>query len=595
MVDRSIDLVGKPDTLPSMPRVNDPDPPPLMAPRARNPAPQHNPVFIWPTPNHADYLFWVEKNGDLPKNQSFAYGDAYSDSVKYPNHKLVFVSPQTEEAWSRWFYASDRINQDEYNWNSIQADLGGVKFDAVERLYLYKRTDFKHADTAQAEDQGNAMPDVPEGQFPASTYLLSERVTMDAPAEELRSLYILEKRTYFLRSTIATVEHEDMLGIGQGSVVTLFYRGETPTGAGATIETLINAPSNAYWEVQSTGEVRTGQQLSHRWFAVSTLSSLDTALAAYKLSFPSSVDIDIPDELVSISTVWNSAGANGSFASDAAGRSAYVGDPEVSLSLSESANAECGGSIQPEIIPIIRSRKGRDIPSTAWFFYIKSTATTLSAADVLAKLTTLAGATVLQWPMFQPVQHTFLLKGQRGSGRAQVSASGSVSTQKARVKDPDTGVLEDQERNNKEVSSAKGTSFDYSTSFGTVVLPPTIHGAITVSNTSAPSATYTADCSVGWTPSFTAATVATYSIALPTPAESGPGTLDPTSGVAGEVSETATVALTGAVSPASLAATTPAAIPTSGLYMVGSPRVEPYKARWFKCSAQVINANVLAP
>jgi hypothetical protein len=263
-----------------------------------------------------------------------------------------------------------------------------------------------------------------------------------------------------------------------------------------------------------------------------------------------------------------------------------LGDPDVSLSLSESANAECGGSIQPEIIPIIRTRKGRDIPSTAWFFYIKSSALSLSAADVLAKLATLNGNTpVLQWPLFQPVQHTILLKGQRGSGRAQVSASGSVST----------SYGTDQERNNKEVSSAKGKSYDFSTSFGTIVLPPTIHGEITITGTTPPASTYTAECSVEWVSAFTDATVAGYSIALPVPSKSSAGVLDPSKQDEGVVSDTATVILSGAVNPTSLSATTPAAIPVTGLYMVGSPRIEPYKARWFQCHAQVINATILAP
>jgi hypothetical protein len=536
-------------------------------------------VFIWPTPNHEDYLFWVEKNGDLPKNQSFSYGTRFPDEVKYPDHKLVFVSPQTPDAWSRWFYASDRINQDAYNWEFAQADIGGVKFDAVKRTYLTLRSAFN----PEVPAMGTTMVNVPVGKF-TGTYVLAERQQQRIGQQELDSLYVQEVRTYVTKVAISDISTDPMLGIGQQKTTDLYYRGELVNET-QTIETVAADPSDPFWGLQDDGTDRSVQQISDNWWAVITISSLDDALEAYKLSFPSSVDIDLPDELVSISTVWNSAGSNGSFASDASGRSAYVGDPDVSLSLSESANAECGGSIQPEIIPIIRTRKGRDIPSTAWFFYIKSEALSLSAADVLAKLTTLAGASVLQWPLFQPVQHTILLKGQRGSGRAQVSASGSVST----------SYGTDQERNNKEVSSAQGVSYDFSTTFGTVVLPPTIHGAITISNTTPPASTYTAACSVGWTSNFTAATVAGYSIALPVPAETGPGNLDPADSGTGTVSDTATVALSASVSPTSLSATTPAAIPVTGLYMVGSPRIEPYKARWFQCHAQVINATILAP
>lgn len=552
----------------------------------RRPAPQRDPVFIWPSPNHADYLFWVERDGDIPGNKEWSYGDAYPDSAAHPNHKLVFVSPQNPGKWSKWYYASDRINQDEYNWEFTQADIGGVRFDAVARLYFYKRSEFKHTDSSGAPKQGDAMPNVPAGVFPASSFILAEREEVEAPVEELRSLYILEKRTYVLRSTISKVEHEDMLGVGQGSTITLYYRGESI--GGVPIETLIAAPSNAYWGTQSDGTVRVGEQLTHRWFAVTTYSSLDSALEAYKLSFPSSVDMDIPDELTAVNVVWSVAGSNGSFASDARGRCTYVGDPEVSLGLSESANSECGGSIQADIVPTIRTRRGRDVPSTAWFFYIKSSATTLTAADVLSKLGTLTGSTVLQWPLFQPERHTFILKGSRASGRAQVSASGSVSTQ--------YGSDGDQQRNNKEVSSAKGSSHDYSTIVTTVVLPETIHGKIDLTNpTPGVTTSFTATCSAGWNSVFTSATVAGHSIALPIPSNSDAGDLDPTSGGSGTVSQTTTINLTYGVTPTSLAATTPSEIPTSGLYMVGSPRIEPYKARWFRCSAQVVDASVFGP
>jgi hypothetical protein len=166
-----------------------------------------------------------------------------------------------------------------------------------------------------------------------------------------------------------------------------------------------------------------------------------------------------------------------------------------------------------------------------------------------------------------------------------VSASGSVSTQK-------NGT---EERNNKEVSSGKGDSYDYSTSYGTVVLQESIHPAITISNTTPPAGTYTAECTVGWDSSFTAATVASYNIALPVPSSSGAGNLDPSSGGSGTVTKTATVTLGGSVTPTTLAATTPTEIPISGKYLVGPLRIEPYKAKWFRCHAIVFDAVNLAP
>ena len=78
-----------------------------MPPQARTPPADH-PVFIWPTPEEQDLLFYVERDGRLPKYQSWTYGTAHDDATAYPNHKLVHVSPQDGKNWTRWYYAADK-------------------------------------------------------------------------------------------------------------------------------------------------------------------------------------------------------------------------------------------------------------------------------------------------------------------------------------------------------------------------------------------------------------------------------------------------------------------------------------------------------
>ena len=46
------------------PLPEDPTPP-------RSPAPSIDPVFTWPTPGREDFLFFVERNGDLPVNKNW--------------------------------------------------------------------------------------------------------------------------------------------------------------------------------------------------------------------------------------------------------------------------------------------------------------------------------------------------------------------------------------------------------------------------------------------------------------------------------------------------------------------------------------------
>lgn len=232
--------------------------------RPRSPAPNIQPVFIWPTPEEADLIFYVEKDGRLPANKQgqWEYGDSYPDVVKYPDHKLIYVSPQSDEKWSRWYYASDRINQDEYNWQHSVAGLGNAPYDTVVRTYLTPRSEYDSVDPAQ----GTAMPDVPADKFAATAFVLSDRRQIKVE-EQLDSIYILEERTYVEKVTLSGHEFDDFTGLGYLTTRTHYFRGEIVTGV-LTIEALVAAPTNAYWGLQSDGIVRSAQQISDNWWLV---------------------------------------------------------------------------------------------------------------------------------------------------------------------------------------------------------------------------------------------------------------------------------------------------------------------------------------
>ena len=232
-------------------------------PKPRDPAPRIDPVFVWPTPNHEDYLFYVERNGDLPINQNWVYGTSHPDVTKYPDHKLVYVSPQTVDRgkWSRWYYAAERILQDDYNWSTTIADIGGTKFDAVTREYLVLRADFDPA----TPTMGTAMPDTPAGKFDGE-FVLAQRQQLAAPDQELNSIFVFERRTYVKRATLSDVKMNDETGRVKKSVTNLYYRGETVSGT--PIEELAADPSNAYWGQQTNGVFRELNQLSDNWFAI---------------------------------------------------------------------------------------------------------------------------------------------------------------------------------------------------------------------------------------------------------------------------------------------------------------------------------------
>jgi hypothetical protein len=255
------------------PLPEDPQPP-------RSPAPHIDPVFIWPTPSKAEFLFFVERNGDLPENKGWAYGDPYKDAVRYPNHKLVFVSPQSTDKWSRWYYVSDRVNQEDYNWDHSTADLGGRKFNAITRTYFTLRADYDPL----APVPGDAMSDVPASLFSGYVFVAKEQREAD---ENLNPLYVFEVRTYIKRSTITQLGVDTLNGRALSSTETLYYATEVVTAA-TTAEALFAAPTNAYWGLQTDGTQRVGQQLSDHWYAITS----ETVIAGTFASGVVSVDSD---------------------------------------------------------------------------------------------------------------------------------------------------------------------------------------------------------------------------------------------------------------------------------------------------------------
>jgi hypothetical protein len=79
--------------------------------------PERVPVLSFPTPEgQADLLFYEFRDGSLPKNKTWEYGNPHPDSAKFPHHELVFVTSEGGSDWQRWYYAADRENQHLYNW-----------------------------------------------------------------------------------------------------------------------------------------------------------------------------------------------------------------------------------------------------------------------------------------------------------------------------------------------------------------------------------------------------------------------------------------------------------------------------------------------
>lgn len=239
---------------------------PDSLPRNSATPPQIHPVFIWPNPERADLLFWVEKDGKLPKNKDWAFGDPYSeDPQTYPNHKLVYVDPQEAGAkWSKWYYVSDYVNQDAYNWEHVQADIGGTKFNSVRRSYITPRSQYDPITPAQ----GAAMPLIPLGKFQEG-WVMAERKQIRTGDKELDSLYVAEERYYIQKVSLISQDIDDFTGELLTATRTWYYEGESGfTGAamGAGLD--------------ANGVSTTVEQLTAAWWLVTERQTIGPELVA---------------------------------------------------------------------------------------------------------------------------------------------------------------------------------------------------------------------------------------------------------------------------------------------------------------------------
>jgi hypothetical protein len=236
--------------------------------------PPNTPIKSWPTPNVTDVLFYVERNSLLAQYQTFEYNTPYEDKEKYPHHKLVYVTPQTEERWSRWYYAADREHQDFYNFKFTSTDIGGHNFESVTRSYLLPR----HGPNAYVAGQpaiGSNMPRTPEAVF--GHYLEDDFIVantkQDHAGMELDSLYVAVDVTYvnwcdnkslLFDESSSHVLPDETKYYGANEVVPDSLNPDNKTAA-----ELFAEPNNTFWGLRSDGTIVDGKQISCDWFTIS--------------------------------------------------------------------------------------------------------------------------------------------------------------------------------------------------------------------------------------------------------------------------------------------------------------------------------------
>jgi hypothetical protein len=267
--------------------------------------------------------------------------------------------------------------------------------------------------------------------------------------------------------------------------------------------------------------------------------NIETYLEDFLQTYPTTINMDLPRVLQSISVEWDEKSQTGY----------YNNDPDAGGLLYQFSNTDKGeASTQSAATPLVslnfQDVWSKNIPATIFIFFLKNPVT---ESEILSK----TGSS--KWPTFRPKSHVITGKGI--DLRASVSVTASVNIQQPKPNEFGGYTDESQQK-------------DYSRSVTPIIvnIPQCLHGPIVLNETKTVTATITAK-----------AKTATY------------GTI-----TALTSTETATITDTAFIKgPSLLTSTSPMAIPTTGKYLIDS-NVDFFKYGFSIVRATVIDAAVFA-
>jgi hypothetical protein len=391
-------------------------------------------IKTFPTPLPIDLIFYEVVDSAYERNNAWEYGQAHWDTKNYPNHILVFVAPQppSRDVPNRqfWYYAANREDQDLYNWTSGIANIAGMRFDTVERIYVFRRDDYNPEEL----QMGDPMPNIPVNRFPDpvttdgdnttnddspplyTNHVLAERDQMNSSDEVLNSIFIVEKRVYVKRCSITTIQTEDFFGIGGSKVDTWHYRSEVVDGV--TVETHFADPNSSYWGWQADGTQRDGLQISENWYIISNISSITDAIDDYVFTYPTLTNINLPRRLVDTQLTFNVNSGEGN--QDQDGFDMSYGELPLSTSLGLTDSCSSSISISPEVGLTFEDPDGGFTPATVYSFFLPQPVT---MQDIIDRVTALHGSPVA---IYTPaVTKTAVMTLVSGSASVRASATTS--------------------------------------------------------------------------------------------------------------------------------------------------------------------------
>lgn len=198
---------------------------------------QRYPIFDVASPLR-DLVFYEVVDYNLQNNRDAEYGDPYHNTRTFPNHELVYITPNDKEGkFYRFYYAAKRENQDDYNWQ-IQGGERLVRTYFVKRELYYERSD---ADILAGPFKVNnefGYPTVATLDSRFEKYGFADDTVAEAP-QELSSLYILVQRRFIEPVTEDLVWDQNLnmyVRIKKEIIPAMLNRPQPTSTTGETIE-----------------------------------------------------------------------------------------------------------------------------------------------------------------------------------------------------------------------------------------------------------------------------------------------------------------------------------------------------------------------
>jgi len=167
---------------------------------------QRYPIFDVASPLR-DLVFYEVVDYNIKSNRDMEYGTPHHNTQAYPNHQLVYITPNDKEGKTyRFYYAANRDNQDDYNW---QISDGST----LERTYIVPRSLYYGRSAAEATTSSIipnefTYPVVGTADIRFTKYSFVDDSVIRSD-EQLDSIYVTVKRRFMENKEVDIVWSEE--------------------------------------------------------------------------------------------------------------------------------------------------------------------------------------------------------------------------------------------------------------------------------------------------------------------------------------------------------------------------------------------------